>query len=93
MAFQNDKEKAEVVQLEYASRQSTHDASASPREKSPADDQGRDHVDVKESLWQATKRYPKVALYGFGLTFGILLYGYDIAVVGNVSSMLPFMSV
>ncbi|TKX19059.1 alpha-glucosides permease-like protein [Elsinoe australis] len=91
MALQNDKEKAEVVQLEYASRQSAHDASASPREKSPADDQGRDHVDVKESLWQATKRYPKVVLYGFGLTFGSLLYGYDTAVVGNVSSMLPFM--
>ncbi|KAF4549263.1 Sugar (and other) transporter-like protein 43 [Elsinoe fawcettii] len=91
MAFQREKEKIEVAHVEYASRQTTHDDSSVARDKSFNDDQGRDHVDSKESLLQACKRYPKVVLYGFGLTFGILLYGYDTAVVGNVSSMLPFM--
>ncbi|KAG8629341.1 hypothetical protein KVT40_003206 [Elsinoe batatas] len=82
MAFQPEKEKSHVTHLELASRQVTLDDS---RDESPLNDHGRDHVDSKESLWQASKRYPKVVLYGFGLTFGILLYGYDTAVVGNVS--------
>ncbi|PNS15928.1 hypothetical protein CAC42_4329 [Sphaceloma murrayae] len=92
MAFQNkNKEESDVTHVEYLSPQTFYEMSPSPGHELSSNEKGKDHVDSKESLWQVTKRYPKVVLYGFGLTFGILLYGYDTAVVGNVSSMLPFL--
>ncbi|KAG2421192.1 hypothetical protein HFD88_000808 [Aspergillus terreus] len=44
----------------------------------------------KTSLIADLKRSPKVAAYCLALTTGILLYGYDLVIVGNVSSMPNF---
>ncbi|KAM0723777.1 hypothetical protein Q7P37_000767 [Cladosporium fusiforme] len=37
------------------------------------------------SLGQAIRRYPKITTYAFALTIGILLWGYDLVIVGTVS--------
>ncbi|THC90949.1 hypothetical protein EYZ11_009599 [Aspergillus tanneri] len=42
------------------------------------------------SLITSCKRSPKIAAYCLALTSGILLYGYDLVIVGNVSSMPEF---
>ncbi|GAB1208474.1 hypothetical protein APSETT445_007224 [Aspergillus pseudonomiae] len=44
----------------------------------------------KISLLADIKRSPKVAGYCLALTSGIILYGYDLAIVSNVSSMPEF---
>lgn len=44
----------------------------------------------KLSLWQAFKLYPRVVGYCFGLSSAILLYGYDLVVVGAVSALPQF---
>lgn len=44
----------------------------------------------KTSLIADLKQSPKVAAYCLALTTGILLYGYDLVIVGNVSSMPNF---
>lgn len=44
----------------------------------------------KVSLWQSVKIYPKIVGCCFGLTAAILLYGYDLAIVGTVSAMPEF---
>ena len=44
----------------------------------------------KISVLGDIKRSPKVAGYCLALTSGIILYGYDLAVVSNVSSMPEF---
>lgn len=42
------------------------------------------------SLWGSVKIYPKVVGCCLGLTAAILLYGYDLAIVGTVSAMPEF---
>ena len=44
----------------------------------------------KLSLWQAVKQYPRVVLYSLSLTSAILLYGYDLVIVGTVSALPQF---
>lgn len=41
-------------------------------------------------LGQAIRRYPKVAGYSCVVTLAILLWGYDLAIVGTVSSIPAF---
>ncbi len=47
-------------------------------------------VPVKLSLWQAVQKWPKVAGYCLALTTAILLWGYDMAMVGNLASLPQF---
>ncbi|KAK3705979.1 hypothetical protein LTR37_012973 [Vermiconidia calcicola] len=47
----------------------------------------------KLSLLQALKRWPRITMYSISLSLNILLWGYDSAIVGNVSSMPVFMRV
>lgn len=42
------------------------------------------------SLWQSVKTYPKIVACCVGLTAAILLYGYDLSIVGTVSAMPEF---
>jgi len=42
------------------------------------------------SLWQSLKRWPKVVGYNLALSSAILLYGYDLVIVGTVSAMPAF---
>ncbi|KAK5948105.1 hypothetical protein OHC33_010853 [Knufia fluminis] len=42
------------------------------------------------SLWQNLRRYPKVSAYCIALTSGILLWGYDLAMSGNLAGMDQF---
>ena len=42
------------------------------------------------SLWQAIKKYRIIAMYTTGLTLGILLWGYDLVIVGTVASIPAF---
>ncbi|KAL4928641.1 general substrate transporter [Aspergillus undulatus] len=42
------------------------------------------------SLLQSVKRFPKILAWCLALTSGILLHGYDLVIVGNVSSMPEF---
>lgn len=44
----------------------------------------------KLSLWQATKLYPRIIGYCLGLSSAILLYGYDLVIVGTVSALPQF---
>ena len=44
----------------------------------------------KVTLWQSVMTYPKVVACCVGLTAAILLYGYDLAIVGTVSAMPEF---
>lgn len=41
-------------------------------------------------LWQLLKQWPKVVMYCFALSSAILLYGYDLVIVGTVSAMPAF---
>lgn len=41
-------------------------------------------------LWQSLKRWPKVVGYNLALSSAILLYGYDLVIVGTVSAMPAF---
>ena len=41
-------------------------------------------------LWQTIRKWPKITGYCMGLTAGILLYGYDLVIVGTVSAMPAF---
>lgn len=41
-------------------------------------------------LWQLLKRWPKVVMYCLALSSAILLYGYDLVIVGTVSAMPAF---
>ncbi|KAJ5931088.1 hypothetical protein N7466_006581 [Penicillium verhagenii] len=41
-------------------------------------------------LWQLLKRWPKVVIYCLALSSAILLYGYDLVIVGTVSAMPAF---
>ena len=45
---------------------------------------------IKLSLWQAMRKWPKVAGYCLALTTAILLWGYDMAMVGNLASLPQF---
>lgn len=42
------------------------------------------------TLWQALKKWRKVSFYSMGLTFAILMYGYDLVVIGTVAAMPSF---
>lgn len=44
----------------------------------------------KLSLWQAVKRWPKVSAYCLALTSAILLWGYDLAMAGNLAGLDQF---
>lgn len=43
-----------------------------------------------ESVTQSIRIFPKTLAWCLALTSGILLYGYDLVIVGNVSSMPEF---
>lgn len=42
------------------------------------------------SLWLAVRMYKKVVLYCLCLSFAVVLYGYDQAIVGSVSGIPAF---
>jgi hypothetical protein len=42
------------------------------------------------SVWTAIRRDPKVTAYSFAVTLGILLWGFDLVIVGTVSSIPAF---
>lgn len=44
----------------------------------------------KLSLWQATKQNAKIVGYCLSLSNVILLYGYDLVIVGTVSALPQF---
>lgn len=44
----------------------------------------------KLSLWQAVKQNAKIVGYCFSLSNVILLYGYDLVIVGTVSALPQF---
>jgi hypothetical protein len=46
--------------------------------------------DTDGKLWKAIKKDPIITAYTFGLTLGILLWGYDLVIVGIVSSIPAF---
>lgn len=41
-------------------------------------------------LWQSVKKWPRVVIYCLALSSAILLYGYDLVIVGTVSAMPAF---
>lgn len=41
-------------------------------------------------LWQSMKKWRRVVAYNLALSSAILLYGYDLVIVGNVSAMPAF---
>ena len=41
-------------------------------------------------LWQSMKKWPRVIAYNLALSSAILLYGYDLVIVGTVSAMPAF---
>ncbi|CAG8004343.1 unnamed protein product [Penicillium olsonii] len=43
------------------------------------------------SLWQLMKRAPRIIAYCFALSSAILLYGYDLVIVGTVAAMPQFL--
>ncbi|KAL4782141.1 general substrate transporter [Aspergillus varians] len=45
---------------------------------------------TEQSALQSGKRFPKTVAWCLALASGILLYGYDLVIVGNVSSMPEF---
>ena len=51
-----------------------------------------DHVSHETNipLWHSLKRWPKVVMYNLALSSAILLYGYDLVIVGTVSAMPAF---
>jgi hypothetical protein len=46
----------------------------------------RSHV----PLWQSIKRFPRIVGYCLALSSAILLYGYDLVIVGTVAAMPQF---
>src|ERR1700753_535453 len=50
-------------------------------------------VDDEPTLWKSIRKWPKVLAYSLGMTAGILLYGFDTSIVGNVSAIPEFQSV
>lgn len=52
--------------------------------------QSRNDSAKPRSLWQNLRRHPKVFGYCFALTSGILLWGYDMAMTGNLASLPEF---
>ncbi|EXJ58336.1 hypothetical protein A1O7_05761 [Cladophialophora yegresii CBS 114405] len=47
-------------------------------------------VDDEPNLWKSIKKWPRMLGYSFGLASGILLYGFDTSIVGNVSAIPEF---
>jgi len=45
---------------------------------------------IHTPLWQLLKQWPKVVMYCLTLSSAILLYGYDLVIVGTVSAMPAF---
>jgi hypothetical protein len=74
--------------------QSTNDKKNSFAEEEQVSDVTREELtDEQRTLWQNVKKYRKVVWVTLGLTSAILLYGFDLAVVGSVSAMPVFQSV
>ncbi|CAG1964931.1 unnamed protein product [Fusarium graminearum] len=48
------------------------------------------HVADTEKPWQAIAKYPKVLLYAVLINIGPLLFGYDMVIIGAVSSLRQF---
>ena len=61
-------------------------------ERTPSEVLTRDsEADEKNmSLWKAIRRYPKVTAWSFAVSLGILLWGFDLVIVGTVSSIPAF---
>ena len=48
-------------------------------------------TDMKpQSLWKNLRRHPKAVGYCVALTSGILLWGYDMAMTGNLAGLPAF---
>jgi hypothetical protein len=56
---------------------------------SPADTNDEPHT-AHVPLWQSMKKWPRVIAYNLALSSAILLYGYDLVIVGTVSAMPAF---
>lgn len=41
-------------------------------------------------LWQSVKKFPRIVGYCLALSSAILLYGYDLVIVGTVAAMPQF---
>lgn len=41
-------------------------------------------------LWQSIKKFPRIVGYCLALSSAILLYGYDLVIVGTVAAMPQF---
>lgn len=41
-------------------------------------------------LWQSIKKWPRIVGYCLALSSAILLYGYDLVIVGTVAAMPQF---
>lgn len=57
---------------------------------SPIDSVASAGDDAQLTLWQAVRTWKKVVLYCLGLSFAVILYGYDQAIVGSVSGIPAF---
>ncbi len=47
-------------------------------------------VNDEPNLWKSIRKWPKVLGYSLAMTSGILLYGFDTSIVGNVSAIPVF---
>lgn len=55
-------------------------------------------TDAKETqshvpLWKSIRRFPRIVGYCFALSSAILMYGYDLVIVGAVAAMPQFQCV
>lgn len=57
---------------------------------SPIDSNTISIDDQDLTLWQAVRKWKKVVLYCLALSFAVILYGYDQAIVGSVSGIPAF---
>jgi MFS family permease len=57
---------------------------------------GEEHVQAAQpdlTLWQAVRKYRRTMLHCMGMTSAILMYGFDMVIVGTTASMPSFQSV
>ena len=70
----------------------THQVENREEERPPSENTRRSDNDEEKdlSVWTAIRRYPKITAYSFAVTLGILLWGFDLVIVGTVSSIPAF---
>lgn len=73
-------------------KEKMHQVEKHETERPPSEELSR-HGDADEKnlpLGKAIRRYPKITGYSFAITLGILLWGFDLVIVGTVSSIPAF---